>query len=130
MTSPNWSIAGRFPGAIDQLRVCQDRTVVPFPNDNYMRALAEAHFALSYLEWAVLGDLSRLSQPPPGLSVAKLSRSTLGHKLKVLESAETSAPNGEKEWLRAAVEALKDVIDARNKVVHANPATVANELIL
>jgi hypothetical protein len=52
-----------------------------------MRALSECIYAVSYLEWAVLGDLGRLTEPHRGLSVAELSRSTMGGVGSVVRNA-------------------------------------------
>lgn len=96
-----------------------------------MRALAEALYAVSYLEWALLGDLPRLSQPPPGLSVEDLSRMTMGGvATKVRSAASASADTAESAWLVAAADALEEVVEPRNQIVHSHPATVDGDQVL
>jgi hypothetical protein len=96
-----------------------------------MRSLAEAIYAVSYLEWALLGDLPRLSNAPSDLSIEGLSRETMGGVGRtVRHAASNSASATEKAWLSAAADALEEVVEKRNQVVHAHPATVENEQVL
>ena len=105
--------------------------MITFPNEPYMRALAEALYAVSYLEWALLGDLSRLSRPPPGLSIEDLSRTMMGRVAgKVRSAASASADPAESAWLAAAADAIEEVVEPRNQIVHSHPATVDGDQVL
>lgn len=105
--------------------------VIPFPAEGYMRALAETMYAVSYLEWALLGDLSRLADPPQELSIEGLSRSSMGQVAAAVRRGATSATDSaERAWLEAAADALAEVVERRNQVVHAHPATVRGEQVL
>ena len=105
--------------------------MISFPNESYMRALAETMYAVAYLEWALLGDLSRLTNPPDELSVEGLSRATMGQvSAAVRRAARDSVDPAETAWLAAAADALEAVVDKRNQVVHAHPATVDGEQML
>ncbi len=105
--------------------------MITFPPDSYMRALAEAMYAVSYLEWALLGDISRLTAPPADLSVEGLSRSTMGTvATTVRRAAAVAALRSEATWLSAAADALEEVVDRRNQVVHVHPATIGDEQML
>lgn len=96
-----------------------------------MRALAEAIYAGSYLEWALLGDLPRLTDPPEELSIESLSRSTMGQvAAAVRRGASRTTDPAEEAWLKAAADALETVVDRRNQVVHAHPATITGEQML
>ena len=66
-----------------------------------MRALAEAIYAVAYLEWAIIGDLPRLANPPVELSIEGLSRETMGNVASsVRESASLTGTSVEEEaWL-------------------------------
>lgn len=96
-----------------------------------MRALAEAIYVVSYVEWGILDDLPRLTNPPADLSIEGLSRSTMGHVAAAVRRASSGATNGaESAWLGAAADALEAVVDRRNRVVHAHPATIADSQML
>lgn len=96
-----------------------------------MRALAEAMYAVSYLEWALLGDIPRLTAPPADLSIEGLSRSAMGTVAKAVRRAANDAVSpSEVAWLSAAADALEDVVDKRNQVIHAHPATIGGEQML
>jgi hypothetical protein len=96
-----------------------------------MRAIAEAMYAVSYLEWALLGDLPRLTDPPQELSIEGLSRSSMGQVAAAVRRGATSATDSaERAWLDAAADALAEVVERRNQVVHAHPATVGGEQVL
>lgn len=96
-----------------------------------MLALAEALYTVSYLEWTLLGDLLRLADAPAELSIDGLSRSSVGQVAAVVRRAASDAtdPN-EEAWLNAAADALEAVVDKRNQVVHAHPATIDGEQML
>lgn len=105
--------------------------MVPFPHDGYMRLLAEALYAVAYLEWAVLGDLPRLSDPPPELSVEGLSRLPMGPVAgAVRHAARRASDSGERAWLEAAADAMEAVVENRNRVVHAHPASLGDAQML
>jgi hypothetical protein len=105
--------------------------MLPFATDTYMRALAEANYAVAYLEWAILGDLDRLTNPPPGLNVASLSLSTLGGVAREVKAAALAATDPEERaWLNAAADALVEGVEPRNQIIHAHPATVDGEQVL
>jgi hypothetical protein len=105
--------------------------VLPFPCESYMRALAEALYAVSYVESMLLGDLPRLSTSIDSLSVEGLSRQTMGAVASSVRQAISRASTpGEAAWLAAAADALESVVDLRNRVVHAHPATVDGQQML
>ena len=105
--------------------------MITFPSESYMRALAETLYAVSYLEWAIPGDLPRLSQPTPWLSVEDLSRMTMGGvATKVRSAASASADPEGSAWLVAAADALEEVVEPRNQIVHSHPATVDGAQVL
>ena len=66
--------------------------VLPFPPASYMRLLAEALYSVAYLEWAILGDLDRLTSPPDFLTVEALSRSTMGAVADAVRRHSDSTP--------------------------------------
>ncbi len=96
-----------------------------------MRALAEALYAVSYLEWAILGDLPRLKARPVNLSITELSRLEMGKVAgRITEHAGIRIEPAEAAWLRAAADALEQVVGSRNGVVHAHPATIGSQQML
>lgn len=92
--------------------------------------LAVAMYAVSYLEWALLGDLPRLADPPQELSIEGLSRSSMGQVAAAVRRGSSPADFAERAWLEAAADALAEVVERRNQVVHAHPATVDGEQML
>jgi hypothetical protein len=92
-----------------------------------MQAFAEAMYAVSYLEWALLGDLPKLTNEIPGFTIEGLSRKTLGAVAKETRKAmDAAVDSAEKAWLSAATDALEAVVEPRNGVIHAHPATSAS----
>lgn len=105
--------------------------MIPFPTDSYMRALAEAIYAVAYLEGLIRFDLYRLDPPANGLDAWSTSRDTLGefaHKIEC--EAQRQTKEKKKMWLEACASALKEVYPMRNQVLHSAPATIQGAQML
>ncbi len=104
--------------------------MLPFPTDSYMRALAEAVYSVAHLEQLLLGDIPKLKHAPE-LTPSTLSGESLGDLAKALrKAASRSTDDREKKWLDVAASAVVDVLEPRNAIVHAHPATVDDEHLL
>jgi hypothetical protein len=102
--------------------------MIEYPPDPYMRALAEAIYATTYLEWLILGDLPRVTSDPSPLSAASLSRQPMGRTANALRRAATRTTlKAESAWLTASADALNEVAALRNQVLHSHPATIDGE---
>jgi hypothetical protein len=101
--------------------------VVAFSEDEYLLALGRLCYAVSYLEWSVLGDLPRISGLPQELQLRNLaghSTGTIGRRFSdpaIL--GKVDAPDV-RSWLETAGEHLTAVAKRRNSVLHARPATI------
>jgi hypothetical protein len=101
--------------------------MVPFPDEDYLLALGRLSYAVSYLEWTVLGDLPRVSGLPPELQLRALVGNTTGAMGRRMGDARLLAKVADpkvRAWLEAAGEHLVEVAARRNSVLHARPATV------
>jgi hypothetical protein len=100
---------------------------LPFPEDSYLLALARFFYAVSYLEWTVLGDLSHISGLPIALQVQELAGKTTGTIGRQLANPVLLAQVADpvvRAWLAAGGDHLIEVAKVRNSVLHARPATV------
>ena len=59
-------VRGARPGELRQSGAYHS-AMIPYQPDPYMRALSESIYAVSYLEWACLGDLRRSGTPPEAI---------------------------------------------------------------
>lgn len=101
---------------------------IPFPEDQYLLALGQLSYAVGYLEWSILGDLSSMPGLPEGISVsdlAGLSTGAIGRRLTT--AGDRTADPKLKEWLITAGDALREVAARRNSILHARPATVGGQ---
>jgi hypothetical protein len=100
-------------------------SAVPFPEDDYVRALGRLCYAVSYLEWSVLGDLPRVPGLPAELRLSELAGKTTGQIGGSLKRHLARVPDpAVRGWLEAAGDHLVAVAKLRNSVLHARPATV------
>jgi hypothetical protein len=104
------------------------------PDRDYLALIGELAYRVSYLEWLVLGDLGNALPRPTGIDVPSLMGKSTGQ----IAGAVAQAARGwgeELELLRfgeLAAEALGDVSQRRNHVLHARPATteVGKQMLL
>jgi len=102
----------------------------PFPEDDYLLALGRIVYAVTYLEWQVLGDLELISGLPEEFKVESLVGKSTGQIGSQLSDEALLAQVADPEtrgWLRAGGEHLKQVAVPRNSMLHARPATVDGE---
>jgi hypothetical protein len=94
-----------------------------------MLALSRVIYAVSYLEWAVLGDLPSIPGLPEELSLVKLAGQTTGEIGRTLTDQGTLAKVHDasvREWVETAGKHLSAVAVRRNSILHARPATIQN----
>jgi len=98
---------------------------IPYPDDSYLAEIGRVIYALAYLEWGALGDLSHLPGLPPALSVENLAgKTTATVALEIRANLAAVADPGVAAWLLAHADALEALAPRRNGVVHARPATI------
>jgi hypothetical protein len=99
---------------------------IPYPDDEYLLLIGRFAYAVTYLEGAVLGDLSRHAAVLPleltvdalaGKSTGLIAGTIRDHVRKVPDSAVAA-------WLAAGAEHLAAAATLRNPVLHARPATI------
>lgn len=98
---------------------------VALPDDEYLLRLGKVAYAVSYVEWTVLGDLYGLrDRLPANLTVQHLAGKTTGSIAKALRDALPEIADPEvHEFIEASAEVLADLSTRRNQVLHARPAT-------
>lgn len=99
------------------------------PGEPYLQSLGELVYAVSSMEWTILGDLRHLARHlPPDLTLEALSSKPTG---KIARSLRHSLPKvtdqATRDYLAAAAASLGDAATLRNHVMHARPATVDGE---
>ncbi|MEU0060449.1 hypothetical protein [Streptomyces sp. NPDC006334] len=101
--------------------------------DDYLIRIGRLSYLVTYFEWQVLGDLSRIPGPSPELDVRKLAGMTTGGLAQTFQSkkilqqvADASTAN----WLRRSGELLQSTARDRNAVLHARPARIAGKQML
>lgn len=91
----------------------------------YTQLLGDVVYAVSGLEWRVLGDLASVQPPLAGFDIKKfvgLTTNAIGRAaLKLSEDLEDDPEMS--RFLSTAAEAVADVAQRRNHVLHARPAT-------
>lgn len=99
------------------------------PGDDYLRRIGELAYAVSSLEWTLLGDLHRLSATLPAtLTVSELAGATTGRIARQLRQGAALATAPEvATYLIAGGDALAEVAELRNAVLHARPTTIDGE---
>ena len=101
--------------------------MIPYPEDEYVIAIGKLAYAVSYLEWAILGDLPHISGLPPQIGIEALTGKTTGGIADVIGSRAVLAQVSDpviQNWLSEASTHLKAVSQARNGILHARPATI------
>jgi hypothetical protein len=99
----------------------------PFPEDEYVLAIGKLAYAVSYLEWGVLGDLPHISGLPQELSLERLAGLSTGQIAKRLKEPAVLAKVIDvrlREWLSLAGDILAAASSVRNSILHARPATI------
>lgn len=98
---------------------------IPFPEDSYVALIGQVAYAVSYIEWYLLGDLSRLDDLPPELSLANLAGRTTNQIACEVDAhvAKVSNPAVQR-FLTVCAESLHTLAPLRNHILHARPATI------
>lgn len=103
--------------------------MIPYPEDDYLLLLGKLVYAVGYLEWLPLGDLSGLDVPP-ALKLTALEGQTtsdIGKRLTDPDLLAGVADSAARGWLEEAGRDLLEVAPKRNAVLHARPATHPKE---
>lgn len=97
-----------------------------YPDDPYLAQVGRLAYAVSGLEWSVLGDLSgHAAVLPPALSVGALAGKSTGRIADTIKRHLNDVRDKDVQaWLREGANALDAVSDIRNHVLHARPATI------
>ena len=96
---------------------------IPFPEEPYVALLGQVAYAVSYVEWLLLGDLGRLPDLPEQLSVDKTRRphDRPDRQGGRRSSSEVSHPDV-RRFLEVCAQALHTLAPLRNHILHARPA--------
>ncbi|MEV6656437.1 hypothetical protein [Nocardia fluminea] len=94
------------------------------PGEDYLARIGELAYAVSSMEWTLLGDLHRLTRvtTTPGLTAVDLAGHTTGTIGKAFLAATARDP-AVQHYFRVGGEGLCEVSRLRNAVLHARPAT-------
>ena len=96
-----------------------------YPEDKYLAKVGQLAYAVSHLEWLILGDLSRHPDLPASLTVAnRAGRTTGGIAAYVRRAASDVAQHEVRDWLLVGARRLEQAAAIRNHLLHARPATV------
>jgi hypothetical protein len=97
-----------------------------YPDDPYLTQIGRLAYAVSGLEWSVLGDLPRHAAVlPPALNVGALAGQTTGRIARAIQQHLHDVQDQDVQaWLKESASALLVVSDIRNHVLHARPATL------
>ncbi|MER6192319.1 hypothetical protein [Streptomyces cyaneofuscatus] len=101
--------------------------------DSYFIRIGRLSYLVTYLEWAILGDLPHIPGLPPELDVRKLVGMTTGRLGQTLQSKKILQQVSDadtQDWLRRSGELLEITARDRNSVLHARPATVDGKQML
>lgn len=95
------------------------------PDRDYLALIGELAYRVSYLEWLVIGDLANALPCPPGIDAPALMGKSTGQIAGAVAGAATGWDDEPelKQFGSLAAEALSDVSQRRNHVLHARPAT-------
>lgn len=99
------------------------------PGEQYLARIGELAYAVSSLEWTLLGDLSvHKTSLPDDLTLENLAGHTTGRIATLLDKAIPKVEDSELAvYLEAGSAALRQVAELRNAVLHARPATIDGE---
>lgn len=102
---------------------------VALPEDGYLVLVGQVAYMVSSLEWTILGDLPGLAQYlPAGLNSRTLAGQTTGRISSALAIAAGAIDDKEvRTYVEEAGRLLREASALRNDLLHARPATVANE---
>ena len=102
-------------------------TPVALPEPEYLQRIGEIAYAVSSLEWTLLGDLNRLSDRLPGdFSLDVLETKTMGRISSMTKQAAEQCTDLEMRcYLESTARAIDVVKGVRNDVLHARPATMS-----
>ena len=95
------------------------------PDGAYLERIGTVAYLTSSVEWTILGDIPRLGDRlPPTINLNDLAGKTTGKIGRLLSRyAPQVAEPGLAAYLTAAGDALTEIADMRNTVLHARPAT-------
>lgn len=100
----------------DRLRISVDAT--------YLTALGRAAYCFAYMEWAAVYCGEKLNSGYVGTVAIK----TAGEIARDIAGSVSLIPDTSKQArCRTAVNEFRRLVDRRNDLVHANPATVGSE---
>lgn len=102
------------------------------PGDEYLKALGELAYAVSSIEWTLLGDLHGLSAHlPPEMTTQNLAGRTTGAIATAFQKALPKIHDVETHhYIKTGTDALRRASTIRNHVLHARPATVDGRQVL
>lgn len=101
--------------------------MIPLPPDSYMQLLGRVIYAVTYLEGSVLNDLPSIPSLPTEFDLQKLVGQTTGALGRYLIAhAPKVTDRATRTWLEHAGQALVDVAEDRNPVLHARPHSLPN----
>lgn len=100
------------------------------PEAQYLERIGALAYAVSYMEWTLLGDLHRLAGDlPSSLTLDTLEPQTTGRiATRAEQRAQEMASGPMKDYVVAAATALREIAQLRNDVLHARPATTPDGL--
>lgn len=95
------------------------------PDTEYLIRIGEIAYAVSLLEWTLIGDLYQYGGDLPGsLLPSQLEALTTGSiGKKASNAAKNMQPGPLRDYVKTCGQALKEVAGFRNDILHARPAT-------
>jgi len=103
--------------------------MLAYPEDSYLIQVGRLAYAVSSLEWSVLGDLTHhASALPAALAIGTLAGQTTGKIAeKIKQHLNAVQDNAVREWLKTSADALTEASIIRNHFLHARPATIDDQ---
>lgn len=98
---------------------------VAVPDTEYLIRIGEIAYAVSSLEWTLIGDLYQCGGAlPDSLLPSQLEALTTGSiSKKASNAAKNMQPGPLRDYVAACGKALKEVAEIRNDILHSRPAT-------
>lgn len=92
------------------------------PSRDYLAKVGELAYLVSHLEWEIIGDIRLSVTEIDAIKLLGMSTGSIGRTLQELAATLTTRPNVH-HFVKTSANALLDVAERRNAVLHARPAS-------
>ena len=105
-------------------------TIIPLPPEDYVYNTGLIVYSIGYLEWQLLGDLCGKNDIPNEYKIENLSKKPTGAIANLFTDENLLnqvLDTNLKSRIRQFGEKLKSIVEKRNHIIHAHPATIEGE---